>query len=195
MAAQHLNTIRKSIAISIFLLLFGLEQAPADQHDRHIQERRNGLQKVSTYMAAGDYRRALEECQRSLESDPSVGRYVYLTYVYQAIEAYLTVLDQSEQWLAVEHLYLNLAHREAQDLIDPPGGLARMAKETIQASVRQQGDLSAAMATRLNREETVRLWAQQTRWRTDHPRDWWFGIPDAWLDEQTGRAPQIGGLP
>jgi hypothetical protein len=188
------NTIGISIALGL-ILLFGPEQAWADQHDPNRSDRPKSLNKVSTYMTAGDYRRALEECQRSLELDPSAGGYVYLTYVYQAIEAYLKTLDQAEQWLAVEQLYLNLAHRDAEDLIDPPGGLARMAKETIQASVRQQGDLSAAMATRLNREETGRLWAQQARWRTDHPDNWWFGIPDVWLDEQSSRVPKAGGLP
>ncbi|KXK05140.1 MAG: hypothetical protein NBKEAIPA_00931 [Nitrospirae bacterium] len=47
--------------------------------------------------------------------------------------------------MAVEQLYLNLAHRHTEDLVDPPGGLARMAKEMIQSSVRQQSDIAAAM--------------------------------------------------
>ncbi|MBK9110500.1 MAG: hypothetical protein IPM88_02070 [Nitrospira sp.] len=53
--------------------------------------------------------------------------------------------------MAVEQLYLNLAYRHTEDLVDPPGGLARMAKEMIQTSVRQQSDVSAAMAVRLNK--------------------------------------------
>jgi hypothetical protein len=182
------------IVIGIYLI-FGTGQAVADQHDASSPARHHPLKKVSTYMTAGDYRRALEECQRSLESEPSARRYVHLTYVYQAIDAYLAVLDRTEQWMAVEQLYLNLAYREAQDLIDPPGGLARMAKETIQVSVRQQGDVTAAMATRLNRDETGRLWAQQARWRTDHPDDWWFSIPDVWMNDPSDRRPQIGGMP
>ena len=31
--------------------------------------------------------------------------------------------------MAVEQLYLNLAYRHTEDLVDPPGGLARMAKK------------------------------------------------------------------
>ena len=70
-----------------------------------------------------------------------------------------------------------------------------MAKETIQISVRQQGDVTAAMATRLNREETGRLWAQQAAWRTEHPGEWWFSIPEAWLNDTSGDEPRIGGMP
>lgn len=40
----------------------------------------------------------------------------------------------------VEQLHLNLAYKDPQDLIDPPGGLARMAKEMIQTSVQQQAE-------------------------------------------------------
>ena len=80
----------------------------------------------------------------------------------------------------VEQVYLNLAYKDPQDLIDPPGGLARMAKELIQTGVRQQSDVSAAMASRLNKNETDRLWQQQTEWRTANPDTWWTGIPDAW---------------
>jgi hypothetical protein len=181
--------------VFVVSLICGVGHALAAQHEPHLQTRHDTLKKVSTYMTAGDYRRALEECQRSLESSPSARGYVYLTYVYQAIDAYLTVLDRSEQWVAVEHLYLNLAYREAQDLIDPPGGLARMAKETIQISVRQQGDVTAAMATRLDREETGRLWMQQAAWRTDHPDEWWFSIPEVWLNDTSDHEPPVGGMP
>ena len=83
--------------------------------------------------------------------------------------------------MAVEHLYLNLAYRHTEDLVDPPGGLARMAKEMIQTSVRQQSDVSAAMAVRLNKAASDRLWQEQTRWRLAHPTTWWQAFPDAWV--------------
>lgn len=83
--------------------------------------------------------------------------------------------------MAVEHLYLNLAYRDTEDLVDPPGGLARMAKEMIQASVRHQSDVSAAMANRLDKAESDRLWVAQTAWRAEHPKTWWQGMPPAWI--------------
>ena len=138
------------------------------------------LDRIGLYLAAADYRRAVEACQREIEHRPSVEAYLHLTYVYQSIDAYLQRLASTERWLDVEQLYLNLAHHEVQDLVDPPGGLARMAKEMIQTSVRQQGDLSAAMATRLNRLATEQRWSQQAAWRAAHPEDWWTGVPDAW---------------
>ena len=142
----------------------------------HIQ-----LAKTNTFVAAGDYRRALEVCQREIDNAPSAATYIYLTYIYQAIDAYLEHLSQEERWTAVEHLYLNLAYRDTEDLIDPPGGLARMAKEMIQASVRQQSDVSAGMANRLNKAESDRLWLEQAQWRATNPKTWWHGIPAPWL--------------
>ena len=139
------------------------------------------LAKTDVFLAAGDYRRALEACQRAIDEMPSAAGYIRLTYVYQAIDAYLEHLSQEEQWMAVEHLYLNLAYRDTEDLVDPPGGLARMAKEMIQASVRQQSDVSAAMATKLDKAETERLWMEQAQWRTTNPKTWWRGIPAAWM--------------
>ena len=139
------------------------------------------LTRAGLFLAAGDYRRALEACQRAIDEAPSAAGYIHLTYVYQAIDAYLEHLSQEERWLAVEHLYLNLAYRDTEDLVDPPGGLARMAKEMIQASVRQQSDVSAAMATRLDKAESDRLWVEQTQWRAANPKTWWQGMPTAWV--------------
>ncbi len=139
-----------------------------------------GLTKTNLFLAAGDYRRALESCQKAITEMPTVEAYVHLTYVYHAIDGYLEQLSQEERWTAVEQLYLNLAYREIEDLVDPPGGLARMAKEMIQTSVRQQSDLSAAMATRLSQDETNRLWQEQTQWRAAHPTTWWKSFPEAW---------------
>jgi hypothetical protein len=141
---------------------------------------RTSLTKANIYLVAGDYRRALEACQREIDNAPSVEAYIHLTYVFHAIDAYLDHLSREERWNTVEQLYLNFAYKDPQDLIDPPGGLARMAKEMIQTSVHQQSDVSAAMATRLNKSEADRLWQQQTQWRTANPHTWWTGIPDAW---------------
>jgi hypothetical protein len=138
------------------------------------------LAKATVFLAAGDYRRALEACQRQIDEAPSAASYIHLTYVYQAIDAYLEHLSQEERWMAVEHLYLNLAYRDTEDLVDPPGGLARMAKEMIQASVRQQSDVSASMAIRLNKAESDRLWQEQAQWRAANPKTWWQGVPNVW---------------
>jgi hypothetical protein len=135
---------------------------------------------LHVYLAAGDYRRALDVSHREIDGAPSAASYIHLTYVYQAIDAYLEHLSQEERWMAVEHLYLNLAYRATEDLVDPPGGLARMAKEMIQTSVRQQSDVSAAMAHRLDRTESDRLWQEQAQWRAAHPTSWWQGVPESW---------------
>lgn len=51
----------------------------------------------------------------------------------------------------------------------------------IQTSVRQQADVSAAMAVRLNKAVSDRLWQEQTQWRNAHPTTWWQAFPDAWM--------------
>jgi hypothetical protein len=85
----------------------------------------------------------------------------------------ISYLSQEENWTAVEHLYLNLAYRDSENLVDPPGGLARMAKEMIQTSVRQQSDVSSAMAARLDKTESDRLWVEQAGWRRTNEKTWW----------------------
>ena len=100
--------------------------------------------------------------------------------MYHAIDAYLEHLSQEERWTDVEHLYLNLAYRDTEDLVDPPGGLARMAKEMIQTSVRRQSDVSAVMAVRLDKADSDRLWTEQIKWRAENPKTWWHGVPKAW---------------
>ncbi len=142
---------------------------------------RPDLVKANLFLAAGDYRRALEACHKQIDEAPSAASYIVVTYVYQAIDAYLEHLSHEERWMAVEHLYLNLAYRNTEDLVDPPGGLARMAKEMIQTSVRQQSDVSAGMANRLDRAESARLWSEQSQWRAAHPTTWWQGLPGAWV--------------
>lgn len=138
------------------------------------------LERAKIYLAAGDYRRALEACLREVEELPSVESYVYVTYLYHTIDGYLGYLTKMDHWVAVEHLSLNLGARGPEDLIDPPGVLARMAKEIIQGAVHKESDITAAMAARLDEEATRRLWKQQAAWRAERPDDWWAGVPKAW---------------
>lgn len=167
-------------AILGLVVMLGGAPASAEQAGVATGAIHTGLAKAHIYLMAGDYRRALEACQKDIDDAPSVEAYIHLTYVFHTIDAYLGHLSREERWNAVEQLYLNLAYKDPQDLIDPPGGLARMAKEMIQTSVQQQSDVSAAMATRLNKNEADRLWQQQTQWRQANPQTWWTGIPDAW---------------
>jgi len=82
---------------------------------------------------------------------------------------------QSNTCISISHA------RDTEDLVDPPGGLARMAKEMIQASVRQQSDVSVGMANRLNKGESDRLWIEQAQWRATNPKYWWQGVLTAWV--------------
>lgn len=172
---------RTCLALFALLVFLGHGQAWAESGGASVVATSPALIKANLFLAAGDYRRALEVCQRAIDDAPSAAHYIHLTYVYQAIDAYLEHLSQEERWMAVEHLYLNLAYRDTEDLVDPPGGLARMAKEMIQASVRQQSDVSAAMANRLDKAESDRLWVEQTQWRAANPKTWWQGMPAVWM--------------
>lgn len=138
------------------------------------------LARAKVYLAAGDYRRAVEACQRNIDLNPSVEAYVYLAYVYQAIDGYLGSLVKQEDYVRVEQLSLNLTAREIIDLIDPPNILPRMAQELIHEGIRQQFDVTAAMANRLSRTRTDVLWAEQTRWREANSDSWWAGVPEGW---------------
>lgn len=174
-----IDSLRTFAAFGLVVMLGG-GPAFAEQAGAAAGSGLTSLTKAHIYLVAGDYRRALEACQREIDDAPSVEAYIHLTYVFHAIDAYLDHLSREERWNTVEQLYLNLAYKDPQDLIDPPGGLARIAKEMIQTGVRQQSDVSAEMASRLNKSETDRLWQEQTQWRTANPDTWWTGIPDAW---------------
>jgi len=169
------------LAVSMLLLGWLGALAVADPGGTSQDLPSSRISKIDRYLAAGDFRRALEQSQRVIDESPSVASYIHLTYVYQAIDAYLEHLSQEDRWTAVEHLYLNLAYRDTEDLVDPPGGLARMAKEMIQTSIRQQSDVSAAMASRLDPAESNRMWKEQAAWRTTKPKTWWHGLPAAWV--------------
>lgn len=165
------------LAVTLFALWMG---AAAGLAQASSERPRDHLQRAKVFLAAGDYRRALEACQREVAEAPSAQSYVYLTYVYQAIDGYLEHLSKADKWVAVEHLYLNLAGRDVQSLLDPPDVLARIAKEIIQGGAQKQSDVHAAMAARLDVEVTNRLWKEQAAWRAARPDNWWAGVPDSW---------------
>jgi hypothetical protein len=138
------------------------------------------LQRAKIFLQAADYRRAIEACQEEVRARPSAAAYVYLTYVYLALDQYLDHLAKTDQWVTVELVYLNLASGRTEDLTDPPDVLARIAKEVVQQALQRQSDIAAAMAKRLDEAATRELWKQQTAWRQMKPTDWWFGVPAEW---------------
>ncbi|MDH4186793.1 MAG: hypothetical protein OEV08_07340 [Nitrospira sp.] len=138
------------------------------------------LQRAKVYLAAGDYRRAIDACQEEVSAHPSAESYVYLTYVYQALDAYIISLARDDHWVAMEQLYLNLGASRTEDLIDPPDVLARIAKELIQSGTQKQSDVTAALAMRLDAAAAAKVWEQQTVWRKMRPDGWWFGVPPGW---------------
>ena len=138
------------------------------------------LQRAKIFLAAGDFRRAVEACRQEVQERPSARSYLYLTYVYQALDAYVESLAKADQWVAMEHLSLNLSSGGPEELLDPPNVLARMAKEMIQAAARQQADVTAELATRLDPSVVVVVWPQQTAWRKAKPEGWWLTVPPEW---------------
>jgi len=143
-------------------------------------EKRENLRLAKVYLAAGDFRRAVLACKQEINETPSVESYVYLTYVYHAIEGYLNWLASNDEWNKVAQLSLGLATRGAFDLVDPVDPMARMAKELIGEAVRQQFDVTAAMANRLDRAVVDRMWVEQAKWQEANPDHWWTGVPHEW---------------
>ena len=138
------------------------------------------LQRAKIFLAAGDFRRAVEACRQEVQERPSARSYLYLTYVYQALDAHVESLAKADQWVAMEHLSLNLSSGGPEELLDPPNVLARMAKEMIQAAARQQADVTAELATRLDSSVVAVVWPQQTAWRKAKPEGWWLTVPPEW---------------
>jgi hypothetical protein len=138
------------------------------------------LERAKVFLAAADFRRAVEACRQELLERPSARSYLYLTYVYQALDAYVESLAKADQWVAMEHLSLNLSSGGVDELLDPPNVLARMAKEMIQAAARQQADVTAEQATRLDPSVVAVVWPQQTAWRKAKPGSWWLTVPPEW---------------
>lgn len=143
-------------------------------------ERLSNLQRATVFLKAGDYRHAVEACQTEVREAPSVRSYVFLTYVYHALDGYLEHLASTDQWVRVEQLYLNLVTGRPEDLADPPDVLARIAKELIQQAVQRQADVTAAMASRLDEALVKQMWQEQAAWRQARSADWWSGAPPQW---------------
>jgi len=100
--------------------------------------------------------------------------------MYHAIDGYLEWLAAKDEWGKVVQLSLSLVDGGTRDLVDPPNMLSRMAKELLHEGLRQQFDITASMANRLNRERVDQLWQEQAVWKAGHPNDWWSGIPESW---------------
>ena len=141
---------------------------------------RDHLRRAKVFLAAGDYRHAVEACVQELVESPSAESYIYVTYVYHAIDGYIEHLANTDRWVGIEQLYVNLTFQGPQDLVDPPEVLARIAKEVIQGSVLRQSDVTAAMAARLDEATVAKLWKQQKAWRAAKPDQWWAGVPPEW---------------
>jgi hypothetical protein len=171
-------SISRAVTLCIMVLLLwpacgAVSSVPGPLHPTH-------LQRARVFLAAGDFRRAVEACRQEVQEHPSATSYLYLTYVYQALDAYVESLAKADHWVMMEHLYLNLTSGGPEELLDPPNVLARMAKEMIQAATRQQADVTSELATRLDPSVVAVVWPQQTAWRKARPEGWWFGVPPEW---------------
>jgi len=138
------------------------------------------LGRAKIYLAAGDYRRAVEACQEYIDRSPSVEAYVYLTYVYHAMDGYLEWLATRDEWGKVGQLSLSMVDRGTMDLVDPPDLLSRMAKELLHEGLRQQFDITASMANRLDKARVDHLWQEQAAWQKARGEGWWSGPPEQW---------------
>lgn len=168
--------ISVSTLLCLILLWVTCRPATADFSERPHEN----LHRAKVFLAAGDYRHALEACLQEVAESPSVESYVYVTYVYHAIDGYIEHLAKTDRWVGIEQLYVNFTFQGPQDLVDPPEVLARIAKEVMQGSVQRQSDVTAAMAARLDEAAVARLWKQQKAWRAEKPDRWWAGVPPEW---------------
>jgi len=82
-----LHRLGHSIVAAVLVLLFlALPLVLArDPVQTSSAPSRDHLKRAKIFLAAGDYRRALEACQREVDEAPSAESYIYLTYVYQTI--------------------------------------------------------------------------------------------------------------
>jgi tetratricopeptide (TPR) repeat protein len=149
-------------------------------HTLAAQVEMGDLARAKVYLAAGDFRRAIEACRHEVETRPSAEAYLYLTYVYQALDAYVESMADHDQWVRLELLYLSLVTPKVEDFVDPPDVLTRIAKELMQSGARQQADIAAAMAAKIDPTAVSVVWPQQTAWRKAKPDGWWHGIPPEW---------------
>ena len=107
-----INSLKTFAAIGLVVLLGG-RPAFGEPAAAVAGSPRTSLTKAHIYLVAGDYRRALEACQREIDNAPSVEAYIHLTYVFHAIDAYLDHLSRKEWWNTVEQLYLNFAYKDS----------------------------------------------------------------------------------
>ncbi|HZS11320.1 MAG TPA: hypothetical protein VFA38_03655 [Nitrospirales bacterium] len=166
----------RAVTIAAVCLLGTLVYVPSLADDRTS----SNLARAKIFLAAADYRHAIDACLKEVVEAPSAKSYTALTYAYQALDGYLEHLAKQDKWMQVEHLYLNLAYQGPQDLTDPPDVLPRIAKELMQQSAQRQSDITAAMANRLDKTAVDTLWQQQTAWRKAHPDDWFLGVSPEW---------------
>lgn len=173
--------IFKGYAISLVLVMtwmcLGISVAGASRDSGQAE---GPLHRAKTYLMAGDYRRAVEACQLQIDRSPSVESYVYLIYVYHAIDGYVEWLAKQDNWGEVGRLSLSMVNRGTMDLVDPPNMLSRMAKEILKEGLRQQFDVAAGMANRLNKSRADELWLERKAWEEAHPTSWWSGVPESW---------------
>ncbi len=170
--------LRTMLSASVLIIGMGLQLATSSL--LQAAERFSHLHRATVFLKAGDYRQAVEACQSEVRETPSTRSYVFLTYVYHALDGYLEHLADTDQWVRVEQLYVNLIAGRPEELVDPPDVLARIAKELIHQAVRRQADMIAAMAARLDEAMVNRMWQEQASWRQSRPADWWFGAPPQW---------------
>ncbi len=162
------------------MLVMGIMAHMALLSDSQATDVLSNLQRAAVFLRAGDYRHAVEACQAEVRELPSVRSYIFLTYVYHALDGYLEHLSNTDQWVRVEQLYLNLVTGRTEDLADPPDVLARIAKELIQQAVQRQADVTGAMASRLDEAVARQMWQEQAAWRKAKSTDWWSGVPSEW---------------
>ncbi len=189
----------RRIHLSLLVLLLGwcFTGTSVSVAENPMQNVQPPLARAKVYLAAGDYRRAVEACQMNIDQSPSVESYVYLIYVYHALDGYLEWLAKRDEWVKVGQLSLSMVNRGTMDLVDPPDLLARMAKELLHEGIRQQYDLVAGMANRLDRARTDELWLEVQAWEKTHPDNWWAGVPEPWrweYDLFVPRVPEPEGL-
>ena len=158
----------------------GVSVADVGNGPRALPGIQHPLTRAKVYLAAGDYRRAVEACQMNIDQSPSVESYVYLIYVYHALDGYLESLSKRDEWVKVGQLSLSMVNRGTMDLVDPPDMLARMAKEILHEGIRQQYDVVAGMANRLDRTRAGDLWLEVRAWEKTRPDNWWAGGPEQW---------------
>lgn len=180
MAGMDNAIVVRRTVLAMGLLLLAIAGQHLSPSDLAATEHPSHLERAAVFLRAGDYRQALEACQMEVKEAPSARSYVYLTYAYHALDGYLQHLANTDQWVRVEQLYLNLSTGRVEDLLDPPDILARIAKEVIQQSAQRQADGSAAMAARLDDSLVKQLWQEQTTWRQARPHDWWSAAPPQW---------------